>query len=318
MKTLFSNRPGIALMMAALLFFLAYSWGMGGQEAARESVQPKISFDPSVEPSLASKLSAAGDILVQPLINNQEAGWFRIDAGVQGMRITAAQAEALGLTKSGTIRIITSSNALEERPVWSCAMFQIGPLLAEGLELAEMAQPAAAAEEENITGVVGTAILQSAVVELEVNSGKVQLFDPSSYESDAAAWQEFGVQHGLPVVPCRFEGDREGKFGLDLRSPLGIMFFSSAVSSMALLQDRPAAPVTVSGSGFSQIPAQTGPLQWFEAAGIRVELPQAVFLVKSIGLAAEKDLAGLLGREFLGGFVVVLDFAQSRLALLRK
>jgi hypothetical protein len=96
------------------------------------------------------------------------------------------------------------------------------------------------------------------------------------------------------------------------------MFFSSAVSSMALLQDRPTAPVTVSGTTFSQVPAQTGSLQWFEAAGMRVESPQALFLVKSIGLAAEKDLAGLLGREFLGGFVLVLDFGKSRLALLRK
>ncbi|MGB9004266.1 MAG: hypothetical protein WCB96_00935 [Candidatus Aminicenantales bacterium] len=319
-STLSSNQPRPASLTAILLFFLSFSLVMSGQETARESVQPKISFDARFEPSVTSKLSAAGDILVQPLMNNQEAGWFRLDPGVQGMRITAAQAEILGLTKSGTMRIITSSNKLEERPVWSGASFQIGPLLAEGLDFAEMDQPAAAAEEDNIIGVIGTAVLQSAVAELEVNSGKVRLFDPSSYESESgpAAWQEFSVQRGLPAVSCRFEGDREGKFGLDLRSPLGIMFFSSAVSSMALLQDRPTAPVTVSGATFSQIPAQTGSLQWFEAAGMRVESPQAVFLVESIGLAAEKDLAGLLGREFLGGFVLVLDFAKSRLALLRK
>jgi hypothetical protein len=317
-STLSSDRLGLTSLTAILLFFLCFSLGLGGQEAARESVQPKISFDARFDPIVTSKLSAAGDILVQPLINNQEAGWFRLDPGVQGMRITAAQAEMLGLTKSGTIRIITSSDTLEERPVWSGANLQVGPLLAEGLDFAEMDQPAAAAEEDNFIGVIGTAVLQSAVAELEVNSGKVRLFDPSSYESGPTAWQEFGVQRGLPAVPCRFEGDREGKFGLDLRSPLGIMFFSSAVSSMALLQDRPTAPVTVSGTTFSQIPAQTGSLQWFEAAGMRVESPQAVFLLKSIGLAAEKDLAGLLGREFLGGFVLVFDFGKSRLALLRK
>jgi hypothetical protein len=318
MTSLSSNQPRPASLTAILLFFLSFSWGMSGQEAARESVQAKISFDARFDPIVTSKLSAAGDILVQPLINNQEAGWFRLDPGVQGMRITAAQAEMLGLTKSGTIRIITSSNQLEERPVWSGAIFQIGPLLAEGLDFGEMDQPAAAAEEENIVGVIGTAVLQSAVAELEANSGKVRLFDPSSYESGSAEWQEFSIQRGLPAISCRFEGDREGKFGLDLRSPLGIMFFSSAVSSMVLLQDRPTAPVTVSGTSFSQIPAQTGSLQWFEAAGMRVESAQAVFLVKSIGLAAEKDLAGLLGRDFLGGFVLVLDFAKSRLALLRK
>ncbi len=319
-STLSWNRPGPASLTAILLFFLCFSLGLNGQEAAQETVQAKVSFEARFDSLVTSKLSAAGDILVQPLINNQEAGWFRIDPGVQGMRITAAQAEMLGLTKSGTIRIITSSNQLEERPVWSGAIFQLGPLLAEGLDFAEMDQPAVAAEEDSIIGVIGTAVLQSAVAELEVSSGKVRLFDPVSYESESgpAAWQEFSVQRGLPAVLCRFEGDREGKFGLDLRSPLGIMFFSSAVSSMALLQDRPTAPVNVSGTNFSQIAAQTGSLQWFEAAGMRVESPQVVFLVESIGLTVEKDLAGLLGREFLGGFVLVLDFAKSRLALLRK
>jgi len=308
----------ICLILLLLLSLFCLNAKIPAQEAAQQSAEVKVSFDPGFDPLVPAKRSASGEILVQPMINDQEAGWFRLDPAVQGMRISAAVAQSFGLTKSGTARLISSSNKIEERPVWSGARFQLGPLLAEGLDFTEMSELALPAQDEPVVGVVGTAVFQSAVVELELDTDKVRLFDPAVYEGEQTAWLEFGQQGSLPTLNCRFEGDREAKFGLDLRCPLGIMFFSQAVLSMELLKDRPSRPVKVSGATFSQASAQTGSLQWFEASGLRIEAPQAVFFTESIGLPAEKDLAGLLGREALKGCILILDFARSRLSLQKK
>ncbi len=308
----------ICLILLLLLSLFCLNAKIPAQEAAQQSAEVKVSFDPGFDPLVPAKRSASGEILVQPMINDQEAGWFRLDPAVQGMRISAAVAQSFGLTQSGTARLISSSNKIEERPVWSVARFQLGPLLAEGLDFTEMSELALPAEDEPVVGVVGTAVFQSAVVELELDPDKVRLFDPAVYEGEQTAWLEFGQQGSLPTLNCRFEGDREAKFGLDLRCPLGIMFFSQAVLSMELLKDRPSRPVKVSGATFSQASAQTGSLQWFEASGLRIEAPQAVFFTESIGLPAEKDLAGLLGREALKGCILILDFARSRLSLQKK
>ncbi|MCJ7611040.1 MAG: hypothetical protein MUP19_02160 [Candidatus Aminicenantes bacterium] len=313
-------RKSARVCLTLLLLFFSFSLNakIPAQEAAQQGAEVKISFDPGFDPLVPAKRSASGEILVQPMINDQEAGWFRLDPAVQGMRISAAAAQSFGLTRSGTARLITSSNKTEERPLWSGARFQLGPLLAEGLEFAEMSEPALPAEDEQVAGVVGIAVFQAAVVELELDNDEVRLFDPAVYEGEQAAWLEFGQQGGLPTFNCRFEGDREAKFGLDLRSPLGIIFFSQAVLSMELLKDRPSQPVKVSGATFRQASAQKGSLQWFEASGLRIEAVPAVFFSESIGLPAEKDLAGLLGREILKGCLLVLDFAQSRLSLQKK
>jgi hypothetical protein len=310
------------MVQVGLSLLLLFSFPLGAeipaQEAAQPSAEVKISFDPGFDALVPAKRAASGEILVRPLINDQEAGWFRLDPGVQGMRISTGAAQTFGLTRSGTARLITSSNKMEERPVWSGARFQLGPLLAEGLDFAEMGEPASSGEEEQVAGVVGTSVFQSAVMELDLDRDEVRLFDPAGYEREEAVWLEFSQVGGLPAFLCRFEGDREAKFGLDLRSPLGIIFFSQAVLSMELLKDRPSRPVRVSGATFSQASAQTGSLQWFEMSGLRVEESPAVFFTEPIGLPAEKDLAGLIGREALQGCLLVLDYARSRLSLQKK
>ncbi len=302
----------------ALLFSFSLAAKITPQETVAAGAEVKISFDPGFDSLVTSKRSTSGEILVQPFINDREAGWFRLDPAAEGMRISAALAQALGLTGSGTARLITSSGKLEERPVWSGARFQLGPLLAEGLEFAEMGEPSSSSGEDTVEGVVGTALLQAAIVELDVEGGNVRLFEPSLYDAGQAAWQEFSLQDGLPVLTCRFEGDREAKFGLDLRSPLGILFFSETVASLELLKDRPSRPVKVSGATFSRASAQTGILEWFEAAGLRLDAPQAVFFTEPTGLALEKNLAGLFGCDVLKGCSLAMDYTRKRLSLQRK
>jgi len=312
-----SRKPTLGTVFSLFFFFLL-ALNAGAQELSQPSTGVTFSFDPGFDPLVPAKRSATGEILVQPSVNGQEAGWFRLDPAVEGMRISAELAQSLGLVKSGTVRLITSSNKMEERPVWSGARFQLGPLLAEGLEFAELGETGAPAEEETIAGVVGTAVLQAAIVELDMDGENVRFYDPAAYQNGTVAWQPFSLENGLPALDCRWEGDREAKFGLDLRSPLGLLFFSETVASLELLKDRPGRPVKVSGATFSRASAQTASLEWFEAAGLRLETPQAVFLTEPTGLAVEKNLAGVMGREALKGCLLVMDYAQKRLTVLKK
>jgi hypothetical protein len=229
------------------------------------------------------------------------------------MRITAALAEELGLSESGTHRVVSSSRA-EERRAWTCPDFRLGPCRAEALELTEMTAGGEEGSSDPVVGVVGTSLLRGLVVELEFDGPAVRFYDPALYDNPDIAWLPFRVAHSLPVVSCRYEGGGEGDFGLDLRSPLGVVFFKPEVDARGLLADKVTRPGTISGPNFGKARVRTGVLEWFETAGFRREKAPAVFLIEDVPLAAAGELAGLIGRSALGGGLT-LDYARSRLAV---
>ncbi|MBM3296723.1 MAG: hypothetical protein FJY83_03900 [Candidatus Aminicenantes bacterium] len=313
-------RRGILVSAALTACFLcAFSPGNAGDALpggqAETPSAPRFFFESGINPALDSLLSSGGSILVKPRINDQEVGWFLLDPGVEGMRIHASLAEALELAASGTHRLIATSKS-EERRTWLCSAFQLGPCRAERLELTEMTSNPEEETGEPVLGVVGTALLRSVVAEIEPGTGAVRLYDPSIYADRPADWREFRLANSLPVVNCRFEGDREGEFGLDLRSPLGVVFFRPAVEALGFLRNKVTRPGTISGQNFGKASVRTGVLEWFETAGFRREKVRAVFLTEDVLAASTAGLTGLLGRDALGKGVLVLDYQRQRLAVM--
>ncbi len=305
----------------ALAFALwVVAGGLGrGSDSSRPGApgDARFIFDPGADSGVDSRLSAGGEILVRPTLNDREVGWFLLDPAAEGMRLAPSLAEELELSSSGTHRLVSTSKA-EERRAWLCPVFRLGPCRAEGLEMTEMISAAEEEADEPIVGVVGTALFKAAVVEIDLGVGAVRLFEPSAYDDARTTWQEFRVLNSLPVVRCRFEGDREGEFGLDMRSPLGIVFFKPAVEGLGLVKNKVTRPGTISGANFGQASVRTRVMAWFEAAGFLREKMMAVFVMDDISLAAAKELTGLIGRDLLKDGLLVLDFGRSRLAVQAK
>ncbi|MBN2199874.1 MAG: hypothetical protein JW747_08520 [Candidatus Aminicenantes bacterium] len=308
----------VFLITAGALVLSGVPDGGGFPLQAEAQQKVKLTFESGIDPALETMISSGGEILVKPKINDQEVGWFLIDPAVEGMRIAASLAEGLELDSSGTHHLVTTSKA-EERRGWRCPVFVAGPCRAEGLILTEMADEAGEEEGgEAVVGVIGTALLRGVVAEVDMESGEVRLYDPESYDDTRTDWREFRLSHSLPVVRCRFEGDAEGEFGLDLRSPLGIIFFKPTVEAMGFLKNKVTRPGTISGENFGKASVRIGIMEWFEAAGLRLEKTWAVFLTEDIAFPGSGELSGLIGREALREGILTLDYSRTRLAVTAK
>jgi len=319
LRFVFSRALFSVVLIAAGALVLSGFHDRGGSLSPPEAYQKvKLTFEPGIDPALETMLSSGGEILVKPKINDREVGWFLLDPAAEGMRIVASLAEELDLAQAGTHRLVTTSTA-EERRVWSCPVFVVGPCRVEGLELTEMTSPAGEEDAgEAVVGVIGTDLWRGVVAEVDIGNGEVRLYDPEDYDDTQTDWREFRLTYSLPVIRCRFEGEAEGEFGLDLRSPLGIIFFKPAVEALGFLRNKVTRPGTISGENFGKASVRTGVMEWFEAAGLRLEKTRAVFLTEDIAFAGSGELSGIIGREALREGILILDYSRSRLAVAAK
>ena len=195
---------------------------------------------------------------------------------------------------------------------------QLGPLTLSDpiyveLELAFLA-PAFGVE---IAGIVGFEVFSRAILALDLESTTLAIYDPETFDLGEDAWTPLVLDRRIPSLRCRFEGDREGLFKLDLGDNGTVTFYTPAVESLKLLDGRQVSPSQVGGVGGSG-KASAGNLEWFEIGGQRIEPLWATFSQTEVGVFSSSQALGNLGTKMLDPFLVVLDYPSSRLALLPR
>ena len=130
------------------------------------------------------------------------------------------------------------------------------------------------------------------------------------------AWQKLTLHQALPTVEGTFEGDRRGRFRIDVGAagPAGtVVFHAPAVEEMQLLKDR---TVTNAQAGPNRI--ALGKIAWFELAGHRFLDPTVLFALDRHGPLGDEYVEGNLGVEMLKPFCIVLDYPHEQMAFLRR
>ncbi|MBL8822993.1 MAG: retropepsin-like domain-containing protein [Planctomycetia bacterium] len=284
----------------------------------RPQISPptNVTFDASKTALLEVKKSNSGDLLVRPLVNGQDVGWFLLGSGTAGNVLHVRTAKKLGLDTYGEAELRAVGGKVKaywSRPkTISLGRMILHDPLVFNKELSEELDDASGVP---IAGIIGQGTFRCSVIELDYVTSQVALYDPKTYEQERGKknWQKLHVSRVLGVE-AEFEGHK-GVFYLTYIPTNMVSFHSPAVKKMNLLEGRELKDIINRGG---ELAAKTGKLKYFEIGGHRHEDVAALFHTSETGPSSDHGTIGSIGVELLKPFQIVFDYQNRRIAFVKR
>ena len=286
--------------------------------AATLDDQPRPSparFAPGTDIGLRLRRARSGHLLVRPLFDGREIGWFVFDTGASQTTINNRRAREVELVRLGNGRTVTPTRT-HITTLWQAGSVRVGPMTVPKLRIAGLDIDRMARSIGGAAGVLGNDVLRHAVVELDVASESIALHDPRSFELPGVAWHELRLWNGLPVVAATFDG-HDGSFLIDTGDPGTVTMFAPAVRRHRLLEGQELETESFAEVGGS-FELQNGQLESIGIAGHLLESPKVSFATTSSGMLGSTSASGSFGAGLLRPFTVILDYSRLRIAVLRR
>lgn len=291
-------------------------------EKVAETLVPQLAFadDSHFDNDLPAKVeiikSPTGHLLVHPLIDGQDVGWFIFDTGAGASVLDNSVATELGYTGFGEI---TAKGVGGEVPstFYRGQTLQLGRLTMDapayiGLELGFLEGVMGV----KVAGVLGYGMISRSVVEFDATEPAISMMDPATYELAAGQWTGLVLYERHPCVPGKFEG-HEGLFRLDTGDGSTVSFHYPTVERLELLKNRRLKDDRFGGVGGS-VKAKAGVLQTMELGGEKFTHVDAKFAIEATGVFNEAYIDGNVGNELLKPFKLVFDYRNMRMAFVKK
>lgn len=286
----------------------------GSRYAMAPAPATDVHFDPEISPSVELKRVLSGHLLVHPLVDGRDVGWFILDSGAGQICIDPKVADELGLENFGSLPAVGVAGAIQTSYRQGTSL-QLGPMrLDDPLYVEIDLSFLALVFGVKVAGICGYEVFARSVLELDLEAVTLSVHDPQTYQLGNGEWTRLFLDGGSPSIECRFEGDRSGLFLLDLGDAGTITFYSPAVRSLGLLEGRAVSRSEVGGVG-GMGSASSGELEWFEVGGNRVEPLKVTFSQTDVGAFSNTQILGNLGSRMLMPFRIVFDYPESRIAL---
>lgn len=285
---------------------------------AAPSLRPTdVRFDASVPAKVEIKKSPTGHLLVHPLVNGKDLGWFIFDTGAGANVLTTRVFNELGLSAIGSVPAVGIGGHIEAqltRPEsLTLGALTIDEPLVVVMDLSFLDQYMGTP----IAGLIGYGLLARSVVELDVDTPALAIHDPAAFDGSKLTWQKLHIDERIPCVEASFEGG-SGIFKLD--SGAGsefVTFHAPAVEKLKLLEGRETKATTMGGVGGS-VEGRAGKLAWFEIGGKRHENINVSFATQPKGAFANPYVTGNLGGGFIKPFNLILDYQGGRIAYIER
>jgi aspartyl protease len=277
--------------------------------------------DTTFDNNLPAELKVAkgaddGHFYVRPLVDGQDLGWFHFDTGFGVNQIDTKLADKLGMPIIGTRTVRGADGTPRTTTIRRGKTFQLGRVtIRNPIYYAEDLSNRNAPPGEKRAGLCGYPFFARVLVEFIHGGGRIALYDPATYKLQSGEWKTFTYVMHVPAIRIRFEGNREGLFIVDTGSSVTIIFNSRYTKERNILDGRDVSERFNQGSG-GAYKVLAGKLQWLDLEGYRFESPYAEFRIGGEGFEME-GRSGVIGRPLMGPFVVVFDYRQKRMALVR-
>ncbi len=273
----------------------------------------EATFDAKAPAELEVKRVKTGHLLVRPVINGHEAGWFIFDTGAGICVVSTPHAKELELTAAGDIDAVGTGGG-KKAELYKAKTMKLGPLSLTDhpimtTDLSFLKQHLG----EEIAGVIGFGVLSRCVAEIDLETPRVALHDPASFKLTEGKWSKMSLAGRTPGVAAEVEGHK-GTFTLDCGANSGITFYAPAVKKWNLLKGRETTEAKIGGVG-GFVPVKKGTVEWIELGGVRREDIPADFSTKAKGTGAKSERDGTIGVGLLKYYVMYLDYAGERIAL---
>lgn len=275
-------------------------------------------FDPDAPPLLEVKRVPTGHLLVHPLVNGEDVGWFIFDTGAGSNVLSTAAAEALSIERTGRVTAQGVGGAVET------GFYRVGELTLGPVTLADQAfvgidlsflKPYFGVD---VAGIVGYDLLARCVVEFDAVAPAIAIHDPQRYQApDGTEWERLMLPGRIPAAVARFEG-HEQPFRLDTGAAGDtVAFHAPAVEEFDLLAGRRTTPGVAGGVG-GTVEVREGEVASFTLGGRTFENLRARFATEGKGALADPYTAGNIGGLVLGNFKIVFDYPHRRIGFIGR
>jgi hypothetical protein len=244
-------------------------------------------------------------------------GWFLLDTGAGRSVIDIATADSLGMSSIGELAamgfggVVTVHYRKGER-------LTLGPVEIDQPTFLEIdLSPLTQAFGMPISGILGYDLFMRSLVELDVTSDTLHLFEPGALDGLEADWQEIIFNRNAPVISCSFDGGHTALFDLDTGFPGMVTFNGAFAEKHSLLDEQELETFRAGGVGGS-IEMLSGQLEWLEMGGHRWEKVPMSVAGEAHGVLADEAIAGLVGTGLLPSYRLLIDYPNKRIAVVEK
>jgi hypothetical protein len=286
--------------------------------APRTGAPRDARFDPKIPPALEVKVARSGHVLVHPLVDGKDLGWFIFDTGAGTNCIANDVTGQLGTEPFGEIAALGVGGRVAAQ-FWHAKELRLGPVTVDapvfiGLDLAFLEQPFGV----RVGGILGYEFLSRCVAELDMQAGSIALHDPACYAlPEPGRWEELIVYNRHPCVRARFE-DHEGVFNIDTGAAGDtVTFHYQAVADLELVAGRETRASQAGGVGGS-VATKVGKLASFRLGGRDLGAIEASFAQEDKGAFADDYVAGNIGGKLLQPFRMVFDYPGNRVGFVPR
>lgn len=272
-------------------------------------------FDKNKPPDVELEYAPDRHLLVHPILDGRDVGWFMLDTGCGMDVIHNTTADALGMAKIGKLKGAGVGGMADVR-FRKGKTLALGPVEIEnpifaGLDLSFLSQ----SYGRRIGGLLGHGFLSRVLVELDMKNEELRLYEPGTWDERREDWQEIVFHNNGPGIVGELAGGRKGIFYLDSGAPGTVAFSQYYIDKEELFGDGPVSRSMTGGVG-GNVLAYNGMIPWFAFGGHRFENLGVTLVKADDGVMAERAVAGLIGNDLMGRFKLLWDVPGKRIAFL--
>lgn len=277
-----------------------------------------VKFDNNIPAELVVKRAKTGHLLVKPLVNGKDVGWFIFDSGAGAHVLAKGTVKELALEVFGELPAVgiggTVKTQLTKASTITLGRATFQEPLCISLDLAFL-DPLMG---DHIAGIIGYGAFHRCIIEVEMEKASIALFDPAHYDEarTQGRWQKLYQNSRVPCVDAAFEG-HQGIFKLDTGAAGTVAIHAPIVEKLKLLEGRETSDTMTGGVG-GMLKAKQGKLKYFELGGHRTEDIEATFATARQGAFESTETLGNIGGELVKPFRVIFDYQQKRIAFVKR
>lgn len=291
---------------------------VGARFRANLDFPADVRFVPRIPAAVEVKRVSSGHLLVKPLVNGKDLGWFIFDSGAGTNCISTAVTMGNLVGPIGEIGARGVGGTVKAH-FWRGDSLSLGPVrvtapLFMELELAFLEQYFGVP----VAGILGFEFLSRCVAELDMVAGSIALFDPKTYELPVPGrWEPLVLHERVPCVEASFEGT-PGLYRIDTGAAgETVALHYQAVRDHRLTEGRETRPAESGGVG-GNVRTLVGPVRSFILGGHEFTEIEASFATEDRGALSDDYLWGNIGGDLLAPFRLTFDYPGRRLGFVER
>jgi hypothetical protein len=321
-----SRRKGLTCRLTAIAITWVAILYAGAIRSSAQSNRTAPARPASANVEFASGQSALNipfefefnQIVLQVRVNNSAPLKFMFDTGAGISLLSAKKAAELNLKQVDTVKATGVGGSLEGSLANGISLSVPG-VTVQNQRLALLPLDVPFCEGKDIEGIIGYDFIKEFVVEINYETRRLSLFDPSSYQYQGHGPVFPLIMKGTPRVHAQIavpgKPAIEGVFEIDTGSDGVLTINSPFVNRQKLVSALTAQVANIDRGLGGESKRVDARLSFMQLGPFKINAPIVGLSIDTVGAMAAEDNDGPIGNEIMRRFKVTIDYSRQRLML---